>query len=78
MTPRPEAIPNPSIDDQDAAVPEPDVVPPEIADEPPAKVVLGSVRRLAAFSARTGRWHPPAPRRRRRLTDDESKDVLAD
>jgi hypothetical protein len=78
MTPRPEAIPNPSFDDQNPALPEPDVVPPEIADDPPAKVVLGSVKRLAAFSARTGRWHRPAPRRRRRPTGGESKDVLVD
>jgi hypothetical protein len=78
LTLRPEAIPNPSSDDQHADVPEPDAVPVEIADDPPAKVVLGSVRRLAAFSARTGRWHRPSPRRRRQPRGDESKDVRVD
>jgi hypothetical protein len=78
MTLRPEAIPNPSSDGQHADVPEPDAVPVEIADDPPVKVVLGSVRRLAAFSARTGRWHQPSPGRRRRPRGDESKDVRVD
>jgi hypothetical protein len=77
MTPRPEAIPKPTSDQADADVSEPSGVSAEIADVRPAPAVRGSVRRLAAFSSRTGRWQRPAAWRRQ-APGAESRDGRVD
>jgi hypothetical protein len=76
MTPRPEAIPKPTSDEADVS--EPSGAAAEIADDRRAPVVRGSVRRLAAFSSRTGRWQRPSAWRRRQAASGETKDGRVD